>query len=60
MKMPRRNHSVAFKTRVALEALRGAKTLAELAAHDDVYPHEFTKNRRKFDHEMPDLPARRA
>jgi transposase len=33
MKMPRRDHSVAFKTRVALEALRGEKTLAEIAAH---------------------------
>ena len=59
MKMPRRDHSVAFKTRVALEALRGAKTLAELAAHR-VYFHKLIKNPRKFDHGMPDLPARRA
>jgi hypothetical protein len=59
MKLSRRNHSVAIKTRVALEDLRGEKTLAELAAHR-VYSHKFTKNPRKVDHEMPDLPARRA
>jgi len=33
MRRPRRNHSAAFKARVALEALRGEKTLAQIAAH---------------------------
>ena len=33
MRKPRRNHSAAFKTRVALEAIRGEKTVAEIAAH---------------------------
>jgi hypothetical protein len=28
---PRRNHTAAFKTKVALTALKGYKTLAELA-----------------------------
>ena len=59
MKMSRRNHSVTIKARVALEALRGEKTLAEIAAHH-VYSHKFIKNPREFDHGMPDLPARRA
>ena len=31
MKRPRRNHFVAFKAKVALAAVRGDKTLAELA-----------------------------
>ncbi|MGH8538846.1 MAG: transposase, partial [Gammaproteobacteria bacterium] len=40
MKRPRRNHSPAFKARVALEALKGEKTLAQLAAHHDVHPNQ--------------------
>ncbi len=37
MKRPRRNHSPAFKAKVALEALKGEKTLAQLAAPHDVH-----------------------
>jgi transposase-like protein len=39
---PRRNHSAAFKARVALEAIRGEKTLAEIAAHHEVHPNQVT------------------
>ena len=38
MKKPRRNHSPEFKARMALEVLRGEKTLAQLAALHDVHP----------------------
>jgi transposase-like protein len=33
MRKPSRNHSAAFKTRVALETIRGEKTVAEIAVH---------------------------
>ena len=38
----RRNHSPAFKAKVALAALKGDKTLAELAQQYDVHPNQIT------------------
>jgi transposase-like protein len=42
MKRPRRNHSPAFKAKVALEAIKGEKTIAQLAAHYDVHANQIT------------------
>jgi transposase-like protein len=39
---PRRNHSPAYKAKVALEALKGEQTLAELAQRFDVHPNQIT------------------
>ena len=41
-KRPRRNHSPAFKAKVALAAVRGEKTLAELAQQFDMHPNQIT------------------
>ena len=37
----RRNHSPAFKAKVALAAVRGDRTLAELVKQFDVHPHQI-------------------
>jgi transposase len=42
-KRPRRNHSAAFKAKVALAAVKGDKTLAELAQQFDVHPNQITQ-----------------
>jgi len=39
---PRRNHSPAFKAKVALAAVKGDRTLAQLAEHFDVHPNQIT------------------
>jgi transposase-like protein len=39
---PRRNHRPAFKAKVALAAIRGEKTLSELAELFDVHPNQIT------------------
>jgi transposase len=40
---PRRNHTPAFKAKVALAALKGDKTLADLAQQFDVHPNRITQ-----------------
>ncbi len=42
MKKPRRNHSAQFKARVAMEAVRGIKTVAEIAAENNLHPTQVT------------------
>lgn len=37
---PRQNHSLAFKAKVALDAIKGEKTLIELAQAHDVHPNQ--------------------
>jgi transposase len=39
---PRRNHTPAFKAKVALAAVKGDRTLAQLAEHFDVHPNQIT------------------
>ena len=41
MRRSRSNHSVGFKAKVALVAVRGDKTLAELAEQFDVHPNQI-------------------
>ncbi len=59
----RRNFSAAFKAKVALEALRGDQTLAELAARHKVHPNLIAKWKRQAGEGMVEVfsgrPARR-
>jgi len=43
MKRTRRNHGATFKAQVAVAAIKGDKTLTELAEHFSVHPTQVTE-----------------
>ena len=48
MKRKRRNHSPGFKAKVALAAVRGDRTLADLAEQFDVHPNQIQDWKKKL------------
>ena len=47
-KRTRRNQLPAFKAKVALAALKGEKTVVELAQHFDVHPNQITNRKAQL------------
>ena len=58
MKNKRRNHSAAFKAKVALAAIKGDKTIAELASEYEVHPKQITQWKKKLLDSTPDVFSR--
>ena len=52
-KRPRRNHTPAFKAKVALAAIKGDRTLAQLAEQFDVHPNQITTWKGSLRKEQP-------
>jgi len=48
MRRPRRNHTAAFKAKVAVAALKDDKTLAELAEKFDLHANQITQWRAQL------------
>lgn len=57
METKRRHHSAEFKARVALDALTGNHTLAELAAKHQVHAIQISKWKTEFAKEAPKIFA---
>ena len=51
----RRTHNAAFKAQVALAAVRGDKTLAELAAQFELHPNQITEWKRQLEEGAADV-----
>ena len=58
MKNKRRNHSAAFKAKVALAAIKGDKTIAELASKYEVHPNQITQWKKKLLASTPEVFSR--
>lgn len=59
MKNKRRNHSAAFKAKVALAAVKADKTIAELAGEYEVHPNQITQWKRQLLECLPEVFSRR-
>ena len=55
MSMQRRQHSADFKAKVALEAIRGERTVNELAAEYGVHPVQITQWKKVALEELPKI-----
>ena len=55
MKKQRRKHSAEFKAQVALEAIRGMKTLSEIAQEFGIHPVMVGNWKREMLEHLPEL-----
>jgi len=51
----RRHHDAAFKARVALEAIKGEKTMAQIASEFSVHPNQIRQWRRHLLEMLPGI-----
>ena len=54
-KRPRRNHTAAFKAKVALEAIKGDQTLVELSERFQVHPNQIAEWKKVLLEKAPDV-----
>jgi len=54
-KRPRRNHGAAFKAKVALEAIKGEKTLVELSERFQVHTNQIAEWKKILLENAPEI-----
>lgn len=55
MKRHRRKHTAEFKARIAIEAIRGIKTISEIAAEFEIHPVMVSSWKKEMLEHLPEL-----
>lgn len=55
MRNMRKKHDAAFKARLALEAVRGEKTIAQLSSEYGVHPNQIGQWRKRLLEKLPEI-----
>lgn len=55
--MPKKRYTAAFKAKVALEAIKGQKTLSEIASEYEVHPNQVSQWKRQLREGLEDVFA---
>jgi transposase len=58
-KRKRRTHSPEFKSRVALEALKGIKPIHEIAADNEIHPVQVSQWKKELQENMAEIFERK-
>ena len=53
--MPKRRFTAAFKSKVALEAIKGQKTISEIASEYEVHPNQVSQWKRQLRDGLEDV-----
>ena len=57
MKRKRRTHSAEFKARIALEALKGIKTISQIAQDEGIHPVQVSQWKKELQERLPEVFA---
>jgi len=55
MRKIRKNHDAAYKAKVALEAVKGEKTIAQLSSKYEAHPNQIGQWKKRLLEELPTL-----
>ena len=59
MKAKRKRHDNAFKAKVGLEALKGIKSIQEIAQENEVHPAQVTKWKKQLEEDLSTISEQR-
>jgi len=55
--MPKKRYTASYKAKVALEAIKGLKTISEIASEYEVHPNQVSKWKRQLHDGLEDVFA---